>query len=335
MESSTRSAGAGFVCAAFAAFACLTAIVTAAGCARPPQPDAYGNVEATEVVVGAEAGGRLLSLSVTEGQKLDAGAAVGAIDAAQTTLERDQLSAQRAATASRVDEVGHQTDVLRAQRSAATAQRDAAKAQRDGLAAQREIAQRTHERTERLFAQQAATAQQLDAAERDLHTLEAQIEATGAQRQTAGREVVSSDARVAQIRDQIRKSRVLNPVAGTVLTTYATAGEFVQIGQPLYKIANLDTMELRAYVTEPQLAHIKVGQPVQVSIDVGGEARRAITGTISWVSSQAEFTPTPIETRDERANLVYAIKVRVPNAGGMLKIGMPADVQFATVTASR
>ena len=140
---------------------------------------------------------------------------------------------------------------------------------------------------------------------------------------------------MAQIRDQIRKSRVLNPVAGTVLTTFVKRGEFVQIGQPLYKIANLDTIELRAYVTEPQLAHVKIGQPVQVSIDIGGEARRTLTGTISWVSSQAEFTPTPIETRDERTNLVYAIKVRVPNTGGMLKIGMPADVQLATVTASR
>jgi HlyD family secretion protein len=139
---------------------------------------------------------------------------------------------------------------------------------------------------------------------------------------------------VAQVRDQIRKSRVLNPISGTVLTTYAKAGEFVQIGQPLYKIANLDTMELRAYVTEPQLAQVKVGQRVQVSIDAG-EGRRTLSGTVSWISSQAEFTPTPIETRDERANLVYAIKVRVPNANGVLKIGMPADVQLATVTASR
>jgi HlyD family secretion protein len=290
------------------------ALVAAAGCRHAAKPDAYGNVEATEVVVASQTSGQLQAFAPVEGERLVAGASAAVVDTSALVLQLQQIDAQRASTGSRVNEVTKQLGVFEAQRG---------------------IAQRTYERTKRLVAQQAATAQQLDAAERDLQTLDAQIDATGAQRQTATREVVSSDARVAQIRDQIRKSRVLNPVAGTVLTTYAKAGEFVQIGQPLYKIANLDTMELRAYVTEPQLALVKVGQPVQVSIDVGGEARRAITGTISWVSSQAEFTPTPIETRDERANLVYAIKVRVPNAGGMLKIGMPADVQFATVTASR
>jgi len=290
------------------------AMIAVAGCRHAPKPDAYGNVEATEVVVASQASGQLQAFTPVEGERLASGASAAVVDTSALVLQLQQIDAQRASTGSRVNEVTKQLGVLEAQRA---------------------IAQRTYDRTKRLFAQQAATAQQLDAAERDLHTLEAQIEATGAQRQTAAREVVSSDARVAQIRDQIRKSHVLNPVAGTVLTTYAKAGEFVQIGQPLYKIANLDTMELRAYVTEPQLAHVKVGQPVQVSIDVGGEARRAIAGTISWVSSQAEFTPTPIETRDERANLVYAIKVRVPNTGGMLKIGMPADVQLSTVTASR
>jgi len=125
------------------------------------------------------------------------------------------------------------------------------------LEAQRSVAERTFERTRRLFAQQAATSQQLDQAERDYRTLVAQIEAAQAQVRTASRDVSSNDARSAQIRDQIRKSRVSNPLGGTVLTTYAKAGEFVQIGQPLYKIANLDTVELRAYVTEPQLAQAK------------------------------------------------------------------------------
>ena len=126
---------------------------------------------------------------------------------------------------------------------------------------------------------------------------------------------------------------ITNPVGGTVLTTYVRTGELVQVGQPLYKIANLDTMELRAYVTETQLTGIKVGRQVTVSVDVG-QPRRALPGIVSWVSTTAEFTPTPIETRDERVNLVYAIKVRVPNPNGMLKIGMPADVQL-TSAASR
>ena len=127
------------------------------------------------------------------------------------------------------------------------------------LEAQRDIAQRTYDRTRRLFAQQAATSQQLDQAERDYKTLVAQIEAGDAQVRTASEDVSSNDARSAQIRDQIRKSRVENPLGGTVLTTYTKRGEFVQIGQPLYKIANLDTVELRAYVTEPQLAQVKLG----------------------------------------------------------------------------
>jgi HlyD family secretion protein len=292
----------------------VIAIVAAAGCRSAAKPDAYGNVEATEVVVASQASGQLKAFAPVEGERFAAGAQAAVVDTSALVLQLQQIDAQRASTGSRVNEVTKQLGVLDAQRT---------------------IAERTYERTKRLFDQQAATAQQLDAAERDLHTLDAQLEATRAQRQTASREVVSGDARVAQIRDQIQKSRVVNPVAGTVLTTYAKAGEFVQVGQPLYKIANLDTMELRAYVTEPQLAQVKVGQTVQVSIDAGGETRRTLAGTVSWISSQAEFTPTPIETRDQRANLVYAIKVRVPNAGGVLKIGMPADVQLTTVTASR
>jgi HlyD family secretion protein len=119
-----------------------------------------------------------------------------------------------------------------------------------------------------------------------------------------------------------------------VLTTYAKAGEFVQKGQPLYKIANLDTMELRAYVTEPQLAQLRIGRQATVFIDSGAGAHRALTGWVVWISSQAEFTPTPIVTRDERRNLVYAVKLRIPNPDGALKIGMPADVQFSTSGAT-
>jgi HlyD family secretion protein len=330
------------------ALAVVAFSVAAAACSRPPQPDAYGNVEAIEVVVSAEAGGRVLSLTAAEGQRLDAQAVVGAIDAVQTTLERDQLAAQRAATASRVEEVGQQIDVLRAQRAAAAAQRDSATAQRDALVAQREIARRTYERTQRLFSQQAATAQQLDQAERDDRVLAEQIkaqdaqvkaqerqlaaqtqqiEAIQAQRETARAQVKSAEAQVAQAGERIRKSQVTNPIAGTVLTTYARAGEVVQPGQPLYKIADLATVDVRAYVTEPQLSAVKIGQQAQVTFDAGGR-REVVAGTISWVSNEAEFTPTPIQTRDERADLVYALKIRVPNPNGSLKIGMPVDVRF-------
>ena len=186
----------------------------------------------------------------------------------------------------------------------------------------------------RLFAVQAATAQQRDLAERDYRTLVAQVAAAGSARQSAVSEASSGDARVAQVRDQIARSRVTNPLSGTVLTTYAKVGEIVQAGQPLYTIANLDTVELRAYVTEGQLAQVKLGQAAVVSVDVG-DAHRTLGGTVSWIAAQAEFTPTPIVTRDERTNLVYAVKVRIPNRDGVLKIGMPADVQFGSRTVSR
>ena len=323
-------------------------LVTGA-CSSTVEPDAYGNVEATEVIVGAEASGRLVSFAVTEGQTLAEGASVGAIDTTQLVLERDQLVAQQAAASSRVNEVRQQIDALKAQRSAAIAQRDATSAQRAALSTQEEIAKRAYDRTNRLFAAQAATAQQLDQAERDYRVLgdqikaadqqiEAQrqqiaaqaqqIQAANAQRQTTESQAAAASAQVGQIAERIRKSQVICPVPGTVLTSYVKAGEVVQMGQPLFKIANLDAVDVRAYVTEPQLSAIHLGQDVRVTIDGGGGQRQVVSGGITWISSQAEFTPTPIQTRDERAALVYAIKIRVPNGNGRLKIGMPVDVAF-------
>ncbi len=292
----------------------LALLAGASACRHAAQPDAYGNIEATEVVVGAQAMGQLKSFTPVEGNRLALGQLVAVVDTSTLTYELAEALADRAASAARVDEVAKQTDVL---------------------ATQRNIAERNYARTQRLHAELAATSQQLDQAERDYRTLVAQIAQNEAQQQSAAHDVVSGDARASQIRDQIRKSRVTNPVAGTVLTTYAKAGEVVQAGQPLYKIANLDTMELRAYVTEPQLAQIKLGHGATVTIDAGDGQRRSFPGVVSWISSQAEFTPTPIQTRDERANLVYAIKIRVANPNGVLKIGMPADVTLTTVAVAQ
>jgi HlyD family secretion protein len=294
-------------------FAAATlAAVSAAGCNRERDPDAYGNVEATEVVVGAETSGLLLWFAAAEGTALESGALVAVIDTTQLTLESDVIATQRAGSESRTREVAQQ---IRA------------------LEVQRDIARRTYERTQRLFDQQAATAQQLDQAERDYRVLVEQAGAARAQRQTVGQDVASADARVAQIRDRIRRSQIRNPLTGTVLATYAEAGEFVQLGQPLYKVADLDSMIVRAYLLEGQLAHVRIGEPAQVSIDIGADERRVLHGTVTWVSSEAEFTPTPIQTREERADLVYAVKIRVPNPDRLLKIGMPADVQFARPAA--
>ncbi len=338
------------------AIAMLASAAMTAACARRVEPDAYGNVEATDVVVSAEAAGRLVRSSVVEGAALAAGASVGAIDAAQATLERDQAVAQRGATASRIDEVRRQAAALGAQQGVVAAQRDAARAQRAALVTQFEIARRAHERTKRLFAEQAATSQQLDQTEREYRVLEDQIKAqdeqihaherqmaavgdqvlaTRAQEKTVREQLASADAQVGQAGERIRKTEVRNPIAGTVLTTYAKEGEIVQAGQPLYRIADLKTVDVRAYVTEPQLSAIRIGQEAVVSFDAARADRRSVPGTITWIASQAEFTPTPIQTRDERADMVYAIKIRVPNDGGALKIGMPADVQFTPKQAPK
>jgi HlyD family secretion protein len=320
----------------------------AAACSREPQPDAYGNVEATEVVVSSEVSGQLMTFTVDEGQMVTAGQSAGTIDPTQLTLQRQQAVAQRDAAASRVGEINSQVQAVTAQRDALQAQRDAAVAQRGALQSQLEIARRNHERMQRLYAQQAATAQQLDQAERDDRVLQdqikaqdqqiaaqgrqvaaqnAQVVAAQQQHRTAQTQIAAADAQVAQLDDRIRRSTITNPGVGTVLVTYVEPGEIIQAGQALYKIADMGTVDVRAYVTEPQLAAVKVGKQARVTLDAG-DSRRTLDGTVSWVSTQAEFTPTPIQTRDERADLVYAVKIRVPNQDGMLKIGMPVDVEF-------
>ena len=282
--------------------------LVSAGCDRTSEPDAYGTFEADEVVVSAETTGQLVSFTPVEGAQLARGAVVGVVDTTQLTLERQQVIAQRQATGSRGSEVTQQIRVLEIQRT---------------------VARRNYDRTRRLFAEKAATAQQLDQAERDYRVLGAQIDALRAQQQSVARDVSSGEARVAQISERLGKSRIVNPARGTVLATFAHPGELVQPGQPLYRIANLDTLTLRGYVSETQLQALRLGGRVEVRVDSGDGKTIGIPGTITWISSKAEFTPTPIQTRDERADLVYAVKVRVPNTRGLLKIGMPGDMTLA------
>ena len=283
----------------------ILSLAAIAACNRAPAPDAYGNFESVEVVVSAETGGQVREFVPVEGMKLARGVVAVVIDTTQLALERQQIIAQRAATGSRRGEASAHIRVLEVQR---------------------DVARRSFERTRRLFAQQAATAQQLDQAEREYRTLVAQIDAARAQMQSTTMDVATASARVEQIADRMSKSRVVNPRAGTVLTTYARMGELVQTGQHLYRIADLDTMVLRAYVTGDQLASLRLGQAVEVNVDRTGSGLRQLHGTVTWISPSAEFTPTPIQTRDERASLVYAIKIDVPNPDGTLRIGMPGDV---------
>ena len=286
-------------------------ILLLAACGGGPEPDAYGNFEAIEVVVSAQTSGQIHQFTPLEGMRLERGAIVALIDTTQLVLERRQLAAQRAAAGARRTEAGGQLKMLEVQH---------------------EIARRSYERTLRLHDQQAATAQQLDQAEREYRGLGAQIDAMQAQQRSVELEAASTEARVEQIRDRLVKSRVANPEAGTVLAIYARAGEVVQAGQPLYKIADLDTLVLRAYVTGSQLAAVRLGQQVQVRVDRGNDLL-TLPGTVTWVSSTAEFTPTPIQTRDERADLVYAVKIRVANREGVLKIGMPGDITLGATAA--
>jgi HlyD family secretion protein len=324
------------------------AMVAAAGCSRNDAPDAYGNVEATEVTVAAESAGRLTAFTLEEGAMPAAGAPVGTIDSSELLLQKAQAAAQQAANQSRIQETASQRTAIAAQRAAAAAQVEAARAQKGALESQLEIARRNLDRTRRLVDQQAATAQQLDQAERDVRVLQDQVTAQGqqieaqsrqvaayggqldaaaAQQRTATHQADSASAQVALVEDRLRKTTVTNPSAGTVLVTYVEAGEFVQPGQPLYKISDLSSVDVRAYVTEPQLASLKVGATAHVNVDTGDQ-RQALAGTVTWIASSAEFTPTPIQTRDERADLVYAVKIRVPNQKGLLKIGMPVDVDL-------
>ena len=293
--------------------AATIALLALGACRHAEEPDAYGNFEATETVVSAQASGALLWFTPTEGQQVAPGTLLGVIDTAQLALDRAQIRAQRSSVSSRETESARQIDVL---------------------AVQREFANRAYARTRRLFAEKAATAQQTEQAEREYRVLGEQLAAARAQRQSVSGDVSASDARVAQIADRIAKSRIAAPFAGTVLATYTRAGEFVQPGQPLFRLANLDSLTLRAYVTEPQLSQLRIGQRVEVSVDRPEGVRLTVPGTVSWVAAKAEFTPTPVQTRDERADLVYAVKIRVANRNGVLKIGMPADVAFPSLARS-
>lgn len=303
---------------------------------RSPQFDASGAFEADEVIVSAEVSGRILRFLPREGDTLAAGQEVGAIDAANLELQRAQLEATTVAIGQRTTDAQPQVNVLEQQ----------IRVQQSQLAAQREqlaVWQREQTRLEKLVAAEAAPPKQLDdlngqmrvlqkqiaAAEAQLGVLQAQIVAQRELVALQNRAVLSEQApnaqRVAQVADLISRARILNPTAGTVLLAYARAGEMTAPGKALYKIADLRQLTLRAYLTGNQLAQIKLGQTVTVHVDDGQGGFRTYPGQVYWIADQAEFTPRTILTKDERANQVYAAKIRVDN-DGLLKIGMYAEI---------
>jgi HlyD family secretion protein len=286
-----------------APFVLLLGIAALASCGTD-DVDGYGNFEATEVTVAAEVGGRLLSLSLEEGDQVKKGETLGSVDTVPLLLERQTLMARRAAGASRAREAAANIAAMDVQLA---------------------IADRELARTERLLKQEAATAQQGDKAEREAKMAREQLAGARAARSTAAQEVAALDAQVAQLDDRLARSRIVSPQDGTVLVRYVEPGEYIQTGQPLFKLAALDSLTFRAYVSHAQLTQLKLGQAVKVGVD-RADSIATLPGRITWIASAAEFTPTPIQTRDERADQVYAVKVAVANPDGSLRIGMPGEL---------
>ena len=281
-------------------------VVLVASCNNNETADAYGNFEAIETTISAEANGRIMLFKVEEGALLMAGDTVGLIDTTDLHLKRRQLVAQRSAIASK---------------------RENLYAQKGVYAQQQENLEKDRQRIANMLKEQAATPKQMDEVEGAIAVAGRQIAAVQSQQTSLNEELRVMDAQIAQVEQNIRRCYLTNPVSGTVLARFAEAGEVTAFGKPLYKIADLSVMELRVYISGNMLSAIKIGQKAKVFIDDKKEALRELTGEVVWVSPTAEFTPKIIQTREERINLVYAVKLIVQNDGS-LKIAMPAEVIF-------
>jgi HlyD family secretion protein len=286
--------------------------------------DAQGTFEADEVIVSSEISGKITQFNISEGDIVQTGKSVAQIDATPLTLQKEQTEASIQSLHQKTLDVAPQIELLKDQLEVQNSQ----------------LKNLQHEkaRIENLLKQDAATGKQLDDIKFQIEVAQKQIKVTQQQIavqqnnvSTQNRGILSEgnplQKRAAQLQDQIQRATIINPVTGTVLTTYALQGETTTTGKALYKIADLNTIFLRAYVTGTQLAKIKLGQTAKVFIDNGDGDYRNYNGNISWISNKAEFTPKTIQTQEERANLVYAIKIKVKN-DGLLKIGMFGEVKF-------
>ena len=269
------------------------------------EADAYGNFEATEITVSAEANGKIEFLEIEEGNKITKNQIVGVIDTTQLHLNKLQLLASIETIYSK------STNVL---------------SQRKVLSEQLKTAKMEQNRILSMYKESASTKRQVDEIDGKVSVIQEQMKSVETQNAPIVNEVKSLEVQIKKIDDQIKKSKIENPVGGTVLTKFSEPNEITSYGKPLYKIADLSEMTLRVYFSETQLSSIKVGQEVAVSIDEN-DGTKSYKGKISWISSSAEFTPKIIQTKEERVNLVYAVKVLVKNDGA-LKIGMPAEVKL-------
>lgn len=292
-------------------FILLAAAFLMTACGRPEQAyDATGLFEATEVTVSAEQNGRLLYFDINEGERIGAGRQVGLIDTVQLYLQALQLGATREAYAARRPDTDKQIAATRQQLAKARHERD---------------------RFAALVADGSANRKRLDDAESQVLVLEKQLDAQLSSLSTSTRslnaQMSGTEIQRAQVADQLEKCHITSPITGIVLEKYSEQGEFAAIGKPLFKVADLDNMYLRAYLTSTQLKSVKLGQSVKIYADYGDGERREYEGRISWISSKSEFTPKTILTDDERADLVYAVKVAFRN-DGYVKIGMYGEVRL-------
>ena len=265
--------------------------------------DGYGNFEATEVTISAEANGQIEYLKLEEGDVLEPNIQVGVIDTIQLHLNKQQLIASKNTVFSKSSNILSQRSVLREQLKTTLIEK---------------------KRIQNMFAENAATKRQVDEIDGKVSVIQEQIKSVQTQNSPIVGEVKTIDVQIEKINDQIHKSKIINPIKGTVLVKYAEPNEITAFGKPLYKIADISEMTLRVYISETQLSQIKVGQKVTVKIDAEKEMK-SFPGTISWIASSAEFTPKIVETKEERVNLVYAVKIIVKNDGSF-KIGMPAEM---------
>jgi HlyD family secretion protein len=302
-----------------------TCLVMAASCSnKNGKYDATGTFEAAEVIVSSELSGKILDFRVEEGQSFPKDSVVGMVDAENINLQKEQVEANIRALGEKTADAAPQIRLLENQ-----------------LAVQQsQLNNLLHERIRisNLLKQDAATGKQLDdinsqidVAQKSLEVTQQQINVQRNNTATQNRTILSEgkplEKRVEQLNDQLKRANIINPVSGTVITKYAEAGEITSAGKALYKIADLSTMTLRAYITGTQLSEVKLGQTVKVLVDDGADKYKEIPGTITWIADKAEFTPKTIQTKDERANLVYAMKVKVKN-DGYLKIGMYGEVKL-------
>jgi len=286
-------------------------VLTLLGCSNNTnQFDASGNFETDEVIVSSEANGKLMKFVLEEGQHLRAGQQIGYVDSITTYLQKRQLQAEIEATLAKQPAVNTQLKVVKEQLNKALFEQ---------------------KRAANLVADSAITTKELDDWNAQVALLKRQFDAEASTLNVTTRSIITEthplNFQIKLLEDQLNKCKIINPINGTVLTKYALEDEITMPGKPLYKIANLDTMTLRAYITGDQLSLIKLGQLVKVFVDKGTQEYTEYNGIVRWISDKSEFTPKTIQTKDERANLVYAVKIKVKNSG-FIKIGMYGEVKF-------